>query len=112
MKYRRRQVIRMDNQYNYYNQNNTNGNYQYGGGEPYSDGSGKKPKKKMPKAVAVTGLALLFGAVSSAAFLTSNIIGSRILGLNSPSQSSTEGARTVSSNASLSQTSSVVTSDV
>ena len=108
----------MDNQYNYYNQNSdpnssTNANYQYGGTQHHSDGNGKKQKKKMPKAVAVTGLALLFGVVSSATFLTSNVIGSRLLGLDGSSQSSSDSARTVSSNsASLSQTSSVVTSDV
>ena len=117
MKYRRGQVILVDNQYNYYNQNsdqnNTNAYYQYGGSQPHPDGNGKKPKKKMPKAVAVTGLALLFGVVSSATFLASNVIGSRLLGLSGSSQSSSDEARTVSSNsASLSQTSSVVTSDV
>lgn len=65
----------------------------------------------MPKALVVTGLALLFGVVSSATFLTSNIIGSRILGLNDSSQSS-GSSKTVSSNASLAKSSSVVTSDV
>lgn len=103
----------MDNQYNYYNQNNTNENYQNGETQQHSGGNGKKPKKRMPKALAITGLALLFGVVSSAAFMTSNVIGSRILGLNNSSGSSSDSSRTVSSNsASLSQTSSVVTSDV
>ena len=67
----------------------------------------------MPKTLAVIGLALLFGVVSSVTFMTSNVIGSRILGLNDSSRSSSDGSRTVNSNsASLSQTSSVVTSDV
>ena len=79
----------MDNQYNYYNQN---GNYQYGGGQPQGAGGEqpeqkphkeKKPHKGMPKAVAVAGLAILFGVVSSGVFLTTNVVGSRLLGLNS-----------------------------
>ena len=111
MKYRRRQVIRMDNQYNYYDQNNAD--YQYGGTQRNAGENGKKSGKKMPKTLAVIGLALLFGVVSSVTFMTSNVIGSRILGLNDSSRSSSDGSRTVNSNsASLSQTSSVVTSDV
>ena len=109
MKYRRRQVVFMENQYNYYNQD-MNGNYQYGS-QPQKQNHEKKPHRKMPKAVAVAGLAILFGIVSSAVFLTSNIIGSRLLGLDM-SGGGTETARTVNSNASLSKTSSVVTSDV
>lgn len=106
----------MENQYNYYNnEDNTGSSYQYGGQysqqdpQPHKE---KKPRKKMPKAVAVTGLALLFGVVSSAAFLTSNIIGERILGLDDSSQSTSTSSKTVNSNATLSQTSSVITSDV
>ena len=101
----------MENQYNYYDQGNTNGNYQYGGPQP-QPGGGRKKQKKMPKAVAVAGLALLFGVVSSATFLTSNIIGSRILGLNETAESDSGSSRTVAGSASLSRTSSVVTSDV
>ena len=102
----------MENQYNYYDQGNTNGNYQYGGPQPQQPGGGRKKQKKMPKAVAVGGLALLFGVVSSATFLTSNIIGSRILGLNETAESDSGSSRTVAGIASLSRTSSVVTSDV
>ena len=105
----------MENQYNYYNPEGSNGNYQYGGPQmnqsyepPKKE---KKPHKKMPKAVAVTGLALLFGVVSRATFLTSNIIGSRILGLETSSGSS-EPAKTVSNGTALSTSTSVVTSDV
>lgn len=101
----------MDNQYNYYDQNNAD--YQYGGTQRNAGENGKKSGKKMPKTLAVIGLALLFGVVSSVTFMTSNVIGSRILGLNDSSRSSSDGSRTVNSNsASLSQTSSVVTSDV
>lgn len=101
----------MDNQYNYYDQNNAD--YQYGGTQRNAGGNGEKSGKKMPKTLAVIGLALLFGVVSSVTFMTSNVIGSRILGLNDSSRSSSDGSRTVNSNsASLSQTSSVVTSDV
>ncbi len=117
----------MDNQYNYYNQDGMNqGNYQYSGSageqnsyqsgaDPEYQPSGKKKKehKKMPKAVAVTGLALLFGIVSSATFLTSNIIGSRILGLNETSSTSGSGtSRNTGNNTTLSTSSSAVTSDV
>ena len=110
----------MENQYNYYNNNqeNSDKNYQYGGQysqQPQQDPrpqKEKKPRKKMPKAVAVTGLALLFGVVSSATFLTSNIIGEKILGLDDSSRNTSSSTKSVNSNASLSQTSSVVTSDV
>lgn len=110
----------MENQYNYYNNNqeNSDNSYQYGGQysqQPQQDPrpqKEKKPRKKMPKAVAVTGLALLFGVVSSAMFLTSNIIGEKILGLDDSSRNTSSSTKSVNSNASLSQTSSVVTSDV
>lgn len=110
----------MENQYNYYNNNqeNSDNSYQYGGQysqQPQQDPrpqKEKKPRKKMPKAVAVTGLALLFGVVSSATFLTSNIIGEKILGLDDSSRNTSSSTKSVNSNASLSQTSSVVTSDV
>lgn len=110
----------MENQYNYYNNNqeNSDNSYQYGGQysqQPQQDPrpqKEKKPRKKMPKTVAVTGLALLFGVVSSATFLTSNIIGEKILGLDDSSRNTSSSTKSVNSNASLSQTSSVVTSDV
>ena len=114
----------MENQYNYYNANGTgNGSdnsyrngqnfneFQQNGqnGQPHKN---KNSNKKMPKAVAVTGLALLFGVVSSATFLTSNVVGSKILKLHSSSSATASTTKTVSSNASLSKTASVVTSDV
>ena len=104
----------MDNQYNYYN---PDGNY-YSGGQPGPRPEQNPPKKEkkghkgIPKAVAVTGFAILFGIVSSGVFLTSNIIGSRILGLNSSSESTSASSYKVSNGTALSKSSSVVTSDV
>ena len=69
-------------------------------------------KKKIPKAVAVTGFALLFGVVSSGTFLASNVVGSKVLGLTGVTKTNTTATKAVSSNASLSKSSSVVTSDV
>ncbi len=109
----------MDNQYNYYNPNEVNGNYQYGGygtnpqSEPEKPDKKKKAGKGVPKAVAVGGLAILFGVVSSAVFLTSNIVGTRLLGLDSGTSSSvTTSSKTVGNSTPLSTSSSVVTSDV
>ena len=112
----------MDNQYNYYNQN---GNYQYGGGQPENQNAapggeqpGQKPHKEkkthksFPKAAAVTGLAILVGIVSSAVFLTANVVGSRILGLRSSDETTTAASDKVSNGTTLSTSSSVVTSDV
>lgn len=110
-----RQVDIMDNQYSYYNSDNNH--YQYSS----ADGSGgdrkppekeKKQHKGIPKVVAVTGLAVLFGIISSAVFLTSTLLGSRILGLNRSSDSSAASSDNVSNGTSLSRSSSVVTSDV
>lgn len=73
----------------------------------------EKEHKKMPKAVAVTGLALMFGVVSSATFLTTNYVGTKVLKLGTTQKStSTTSTSAVTSNASLTKTSSVVTSDV
>ena len=107
----------MENQYNYYNQDGTNGNYQYGGYEPGLQPEPEKPEKKksgrsVPKAVAVGGLAILFGVVSSAVFLASNMAGTRLLGLNSTSSNTSGSSRMVSNSTPLSTSSSVVTSDV
>lgn len=108
----------MDNQYNYYNQN---GNYQYGGGQPQGPGTEqpeqkphkeKKPHKGVPKAVAITGFAILFGVVSSGVFLTTNVVGSRLLGLGNSDKTTTASSDKISNGTSLSTSSSVVTSDV
>lgn len=110
----------MGNQYSYYNPNETEGNTS-NGTTFYNNGQsddGKTPKKKkehkkMPKAVAVTGLALMFGVVSSATFLTTNYVGTKVLKLGTTQKStSTTSTSAVTSNASLTKTSSVVTSDV
>lgn len=64
----------------------------------------------MPKAVVVTGCALLFGVVSSATFLTTNVVGNKVLGLDQ--KAAKEVSNTTQNKASLTKTSSVVTSDV
>lgn len=102
----------MENQYNYYNPEGQQGDAQYNS-QPNFNQEDRKPKqkKKMPKAVVVTGCALLFGVVSSATFLTSNIVGSKVLGLNETTKSSAKSTTPVNST-SLTKTSNVVTSDV
>ncbi len=110
-----RQVDIMDNQYSYYNSDNNH--YQYSsadgaGGDRKPTEKEKKQHKGIPKVVAVTGLAVLFGIISSAVFLTSTLLGSRILGLNRSSDSSAASSDNVSNGTSLSRSSSVVTSDV
>ena len=109
----------MENQYNYYNSDGMNGNgqsetpfHEDNGGQKHQVPHGKKPQKKIPKAVAVTGFALLFGVVSSGTFLASNVVGSKVLGLTGVTKTNTTATKAVSSNASLSKSSSVVTSDV
>ena len=62
--------------------------------------------------MAVGGLAILFGVVSSAVFLTSNVVGTRLLGLDSGTSSVSTSSRTVGNSTPLSTSSSVVTSDV
>lgn len=92
----------MDNQYNYYNPNEYENN---------ADDQRPKKKKKMPRAVAITGVAILFGVVSSATFLASNVVGSKILGLNNSTDKTAKTTSTVSGTA-LTQTANSVTSDV
>lgn len=58
----------------------------------------------------VTGCALLFGVVSSATFLTTNMVGSKVLGLEQ--KTTKEVSNTTQNKASLSKASSVITSDV
>lgn len=105
----------MENQYNYYNPENHQESFQNHGQYNYTnqnDNRGKKPKKKFPKAIAVVGFAILFGIVSSATFLTSNIIGSKLLGLNNKSEKTEAKTTTQVSNSTLTKSSSVITSDV
>ncbi len=101
----------MDNQYNYYNPENSQPTYQ-NYSQPEHPGRDKKTKKKMPRAIAIVGLALLFGVVSSATFLTSNIVGSKILGLDTSSSGKGEARTATPVTNSLSKSTSAVTSDV
>lgn len=101
----------MDNQYNYYNPENSQSTYQ-NYSQPEHTGREKKQKKKMPKAAAVIGLALLFGVVSSATFLASNILGNKILGLENTSSPESEARTATPMASSVSKSTSAVTSDV
>ena len=108
----------MDKQYNYYNPNS---NYQYGGSQhggqngdqpehkPHKE---KKPHKNLMRAAAVAGFAILFGVVSSAVFLTTNVVGGRLLGLRNSDGTTTTSSDKISNGTALSTSSSVVTSDV
>ena len=101
----------MDNQYNYYNPQKGPDNV--GNRDVWPE---KQPQKSNHKAfskvIMVAGLAILFGIVSSAVFLTSNIIGSRLLGLERTSDAQAVAGNEVNGNTILSRSSSVVTSDV
>ena len=101
----------MDNEYNYYNPDKK---YRYSGdngGQP-EQGPVKKKHKGAAVVAGVAGLAILFGCVSSAVFLSSNIVGSRILGLDSSADTSSVSSDKINSGTSLSKSTSVVTSDV
>ena len=108
----------MDNQYNYYNPNS---NYQYGGSQPggqngdqpeHKPHKEKKPHKNLMRAAAVAGFAILFGVVSSAVFLATNVVGGRILGLRNSDGTTTTSSDKITNGTALSTSSSVVTSDV
>ncbi|MDM8235214.1 S1C family serine protease [[Ruminococcus] torques] len=108
----------MDNQYNYYNPNS---NYQYGGSQPGGQNGDqpenkphkeKKTHKNLMRAAAVAGFAILFGVVSSAVFLATNVVGGRLLGLGSSDGTTTTSSDKISNGTTLSTSSSVVTSDV
>lgn len=101
----------MDNQYNYYNPQKGPDNV--GNRDVWPEKQPQKSNHKaFPKVIMVAGLAILFGIVSSAVFLTSNIIGSRLLGLERTSDAQTIAGNEVNGNTILSRSSSVVTSDV
>lgn len=102
----------MENQYNYYNPEGQQGNNQYNNQQQNFNNDNKRPrpKKKVPKAVVITGFALLFGVVSSATFLTSNIVGSKVLGLDS-AKTSANSTPSVG-NTALTKSTKAVTSDV
>ena len=89
----------MENQYNYYHSEEPQNDSSYTS-QPNPEHH-EKPKKKMPKAVVVTGCALLFGVVSSATFLTTNMVGSKVLGLEQ--KTTKEVSNTTQNKASLSK---------
>lgn len=101
----------MDNEYNYYDPDKE---YRYGryNGEQPERGPAKKKHKGAAVVAGIAGLAVLFGVIASAVFLTSNIVGSRILGLDSVSDTSTASSDKIKRGTSLSRSTSVVTSDV
>ena len=93
----------MENQYNYYTPDDNQFQNNYSQGEPNHQ---KKPKK-ITKVIAVIGLAIIFGIVSSGVFLSTSYIGTNILGLNKSSNSDVKTTTTA-----VTKSSSVVTSDV
>lgn len=102
----------MDNQYKYYNPQEDPKNPENNGAWSERPPEKKKDHRAMPKVIGVAGLAILFGVVSSAVFLTSNVIGSKILGLERSSDTQAVSGNDVNSGTTLSRSSSVVTSDV
>ena len=93
----------MDNQYNYYNPDDNQFQNNYSQGE----NNHQKKSKKITKVIAVIGLAIIFGIVSSGVFLSTSYIGTNILGLNKNSNSDVKTSTTA-----VTKSSSVVTSDV
>ena len=93
----------MENQYNYYNPDDKQFQNNYSQGEP----NHQKNPKKITKVIAVIGLAIIFGIVSSGVFLSTSYIGTNILGLNKNSNSDVKATTTA-----VTKSSSVVTSDV
>ena len=91
----------MDNEYNYYDPDRE---YRYS--RHNSEQPECRPVKKKHKGAAavagVVGLAVLFGVVSSAVFLASNIAGSRLLGLDGASDTSPTSSDRIKSGTSLS----------
>ena len=109
----RKRVSDMDNQYNYYNPNEERHHEE--NKETLSIQNTDRKKKKHTSAALVAGtvgLAVLFGFTASAVFLASNIVGSRVLGLDSGGNVSEASSGQVNSGTSLSRSTSVVTSDV
>lgn len=93
----------MENQYNYYNPDD--GQFQNHNSQGSSDHQNKP--KKITKVIAIIGLAIIFGVVSSVVFLSTSYIGTNVLGLNKNSKSNVKTTTT-----SVTKSSSVVTSDV
>lgn len=101
----------MENQYSYYNPDDQNRNTQYNGGYQSQPQYEKKTKRKMPKAILVIGLALLFGLVSGVTFVTTSYVGNKMLGMTDSDKKSADDSKQVNSS-NLTKTSSVITSDV
>ena len=102
----------MDNQYKYYNPQEDPQNHESSRAWSERPPEKRKEQRTIPKIIGVTGLAILFGVVSSAVFLTSNVIGSRILGFERTSETQAVSKNDANNGTSLSRSSSVVTSDV
>ena len=84
----------MENQYTYYTPDQDNQNNNEQGGYQYQPQDEKPPKKKTPHWVKAVCFGLAFGVAASAAFQTSNLVGSKVFGT---SGSKTKEVATVSS---------------
>lgn len=93
-------------------QGSGDGKGEHNSGRRHSPKKHKKIGKKATKVLTAAGLAVLFGLVASATFLTSNFIGNKLLGMNQTETKATAKTTTPASSASLTKTSSVITSDV
>lgn len=101
----------MENQYNYYNPDEPNSQQH----KSYQSSSDKQ-RRKTPKVLVTIGLAVVFGVVSSATFMTANLIGNNLLGLTSgrgqTANSNVTAPPSPGSSPALTKSSNVVTSDV
>lgn len=88
------------------------GNGAQDSGRRYQNKKHKKIGKKATKVLTTVGVAVLFGFVASATFLTSNFIGNKLLGMNRTETKATAKTAAPAGSASLTKTSSVITSDV
>ena len=111
MKHRKRKgVLIMENQYNYYKPEDNN-NMENGNGYGYQQ-EPQKPKKPFPKkAVAIALSAVLIGGLAGAAFEGGSYLTSKALNGNGSSTTSTSSNKVVSS-AQLTTANSSVTSDI
>ena len=109
MKHRKRKgVLIMENQYNYYKPEDNN-NMDNGNGYGYQQGP-QKPKKPFPKKVVAIALsAVLVGGLAGAAFEGGSYLTGKVLGKNS---SSTTSSNKVVTSAQLTTANSSVTSDI
>lgn len=102
----------MDNQYNYYNPNEKRHDTTTDFRMPQNCDQ-KKKKRRWPALVAGTvGLAVLFGVTAGAVFMATNIVGSKIFGLEGSDSTSSVSSEKADTGTSLSTSTSVVTSDV